>query len=1134
MTRKYLWLALCSAFLLIAACQKAPELTLTGSSKIELSVDGSSATISFTANRDWRVSSSDSWVSVSPSSGTASDGPVSVTVRCNANTTYDDRTATVTIKMEELSQAITVRQPANLGIVLPSQSFDLQSDARTIEVEVKANVDYTVETSVDWIKQTGTKGLTSKTLTFSIEENKTYDPREGKITIKSKVSSVSDQVISVKQAQKDAIIVEKTSYDMPYGGGEIEIKVEANVGFDVTPDSEWLHHVSTKALSSSTVLIKVDENETYNARKGKVEITQQNGSIKHTIAINQAGRIAVTSVELSNTELTLMVGSTETLVATVKPDDATDKTVTWTSSDNGVATVDERGLVTAISDGTATISVTAGDIKATCIVTVMSIPDNAIDLGIYVTRGDGTSYKVYWADCNIGASKPEEVGDYYAWGEIETKEEYSWSNYKWAGVSNDKYSTVTKYCPVDAPMHWSGNGDPDNKTTLDPEDDVAHVKLGGKWRIPTKEEWKELIKQGTWKWVERNGLEGSEILGNGEKVFIPLTGDRKIGMWATLYWSSSCYGISADVIRISEVGDMISVLRSEKMPIRPIIASEDITIDMIALNKNSLSLWVYDSETLSASVLVDGVSPSFPVVWSSSDSKIASVNPDGTVYAGREGTAIITAKAGGKSAECVVTIQRKPPVYVGNAVDLGVVVTRSDGTTYKLFWADCDLGAATPEERGEYYAWGEHETKYDFTWETYKWANGAENKLTKYCPVDKPDYWGGAGSPDGKTVLDLEDDVAHVKLGGKWRLPTREEWEALEKQCTKSSTIINGVNGDMIRGSEGSIFIREYQRHWTSSLSNKNVGSAWNWSPVYYELYGGASSRMAGLLVRPVMEETVTAVTLNKTKLVLMVGETYKLEAEVQPESVCNKDIIWSSSDETVATVSSSGVVKALALGTANIIATSADSGVTATCKLSVVEYNAVDLGLSVKWANMNIGAAAPEEYGDYYAWGETETKDNYTWETYKFRTSGSTSKDLKFSKYCPTIWDSYWGGSGAADNKTTLDPEDDVAHVKLGGKWRIPTKEEWEELINGCSMERTTQGGVSGLLFSGTNGNSIFFPAPGWMNGSYVEYPDGLDFYWSSNLERATIAYHFNGGYISILFPNRYAGFPVRAVQDN
>lgn len=509
--------------LLFASCQKAPELTITSPPTVELNVDGSSGTITFTANRAWTVSSSDSWVTISPSSGEASDKPVIVTVRCNANTTYDDRTATVTIRMEDLSQTVTVRQPANLGVILPKQLFDLQSDTNSIDVEVQANVQYTVSSSVDWIKQTGTKGLTSKTLTFSIEENKTYDPREGKITIKPQDGSVQEQVISVRQAQKDALSVEKSSYDMPYGGGEIEIKVEANVAFDVTPNDEWLHHVSTKALSSSTVLIKVDENATYSAREGKIEIAQQNGSLKHTITVNQAGRIAVTSVELNQTNLTLKPEETATLVATVNPDNATDKTVTWTSSDASIATVDETGKVTAIKDGTATITARAGEKSATCTVTVKTpvYVGNAVDLGITITRSDGTTYNLQWADCNLGTDKPEEFGDYYAWGETETKDIYTWETYKFRtsgdssrNVKLSKYNTSSSYGPVD------------NKTVLDPEDDVAHVKLGGKWRMPTKAEQDALRTQCTWTWTTKNGVKGYEVKSkvNSNSIFLPAAG----------------------------------------------------------------------------------------------------------------------------------------------------------------------------------------------------------------------------------------------------------------------------------------------------------------------------------------------------------------------------------------------------------------------------------------------------------------------------------------------------------------------------------------------------------------------------------------------------------------------------------
>lgn len=109
------------------------------------------------------------------------------------------------------------------------------------------------------------------------------------------------------------------------------------------------------------------------------------------------------------------------------------------------------------------------------------------------------------------------------------------------------------------------------------------------------------------------------------------------------------------------------------------------------------------------------------------------------------------------------------------AVDLGTVV---NGKNIK--WASFNLGASKEYEYGDYYAWGETATKSDYSWATYTYANGYYNKLTKYCPKDKTDYWDVAGKePDGEVTLLPSDDVAHVKLGGKWRMPTLDEIKAL-------------------------------------------------------------------------------------------------------------------------------------------------------------------------------------------------------------------------------------------------------------------------------------------------------------------------------------------------------------------
>ncbi len=163
-----------------------------------------------------------------------------------------------------------------------------------------------------------------------------------------------------------------------------------------------------------------------------------------------------------------------------------------------------------------------------------------------------------------------------------------------------------------------------------------------------------------------------------------------------------------------------------------------------------------------------------------------------------------------------------------------------------------------------------------------------------------------------------------------------------------------------------------------------------------------------------------------------------------------------------------------------------------------------VDLGLSVKWATCNLGADTPEQYGGYYQWGGledvTSTSIYLDWSNCPYHT-GSDNK-TGWTKYVPSNQSSYWSGTGSPDNKTVLDPEDDVAHVKLGGKWRMPTEAEWSELADDCTWTWTTQNGVDGYnVTSNKNGNSIFLPAAGHREGTDLFEAGSLGIYWSSSL---------------------------------
>jgi hypothetical protein len=167
--------------------------------------------------------------------------------------------------------------------------------------------------------------------------------------------------------------------------------------------------------------------------------------------------------------------------------------------------------------------------------------------------------------------------------------------------------------------------------------------------------------------------------------------------------------------------------------------------------------------------------------------------------------------------------------------------------------------------------------------------------------------------------------------------------------------------------------------------------------------------------------------------------------------------------------------------------------------------YQYVDLGLSVKWATFNVGATKPEEYGDYYAWGETETKNDYSWSTYKW--SDETGNIL--IKYNTSIY------FGTVDNKHVLDAEDDVAHVKWGGKWRMPTQSEQEELYYWCTWTCTEQNGVNGYLVTskkkGYTDRSIFLPANGYLDGTEAKQQGEEGYFLSSTLEMTHYIHFLN-----------------------
>ena len=197
------------------------------------------------------------------------------------------------------------------------------------------------------------------------------------------------------------------------------------------------------------------------------------------------------------------------------------------------------------------------------------VPEHAVDMGIVMTREDGTTYKLYWAESNLSerglCPNPEDFGDYFAWGETSSyykrghatdnpctqwksgKDGYDWESYKWCG-SIDLHARMIRYCPSDKPEYWAKRGNPDNKSEFMDygyADDAARAILHGKWRMPSRAEWTALSEQCTWTWTNREGVLGFTVTAvNGNSIFIPAAGYRmddvirEVGD-SSNYWSST-------------------------------------------------------------------------------------------------------------------------------------------------------------------------------------------------------------------------------------------------------------------------------------------------------------------------------------------------------------------------------------------------------------------------------------------------------------------------------------------------------------------------------------------------------------------------------------------------------------------
>ena len=481
---------------------------------------------------------------------------------------------------------------------------------------------------------------------------------------------------------------------------------------------------------------------------------------------------------------------------------------------------------------------------------------------------------VMWANCNVGATSSRGPGRYYAWGETvhKDKDKYDWSTYAWGTINS-----IHKY------NLWSSLGPVDGLSVLEPDDDVATVLWGEKWRTPTKEEFQELVDHCQWT-VSSLYPTGFSVKSNstGKSIFLYPAGSFgkeedsfEKGMVGD-YWTSSVEETSNHAARLhfftyneNNSYMLSSALRYVGMSVRPVAdiarfepSEPDFDFGTVSAGSQTKHTFLLHNNGV-GTMTVSFLPLRGPFKIDKNYNTNYAVPPDGslpvevtfapTQEGGEYYSSVLNMQTNAKMTPnpFIVLNGRKdvsgPPDYT-QAVDLGLSVQ----------WASCNVGATTREDYGAYVAWGELKQNAAYIWNNYVHCNGSQTSINKYYPGD------------GKQELDSVDDIARRMMGGDWRMPTKSEFQELIERCDWSEILtLNGVKGYYVYNkSDHSKYIflpmggykfnqsvsnlGELGLYWTSSLWGQDYHLACSGKLESGSRFINGTSRAYGLCVRAV------------------------------------------------------------------------------------------------------------------------------------------------------------------------------------------------------------------------------------------------------------------------------------------
>ena len=747
---------------------------------------------------------------------------------------------------------------------------------------------------------------------------------------------------------------------------------------------------------------------------------------------------------------------------------------------------------------------------------------------VYVVKANCNNYvvdlglPVKFLNHNLGAFAPEEYGNYYAYAETEEKATYTSSNFM-PNINN-----------IGMEIRLTDN-------------DAAHVKLGGNFSTPTADELRQLMDGcSTWTWTTVNGKNGYLVTGpNGNKLFLPAAGYRGT---ENNYSNTKGYLHSSSMEPVAknewyfrfENGTRYFGLDknySDGESIRPVISSGVQMVDGTTIQVMTDSA---QCRLQAQQATLFGTLHGFDKAKGTSALEVGFlVGSDAQVAVG-EG-AMVAATVTGDGRYSAVFAMPKDTAYSYRAYvreqngGISLANTLQFGRAYAdlglpsgNLWSSINIGCTKPEDKGSYYAWGETVTKSSYSQANHRWYDGHIYTFPDGCLRD---------------IQATRYDVAAVEWGGTWVTPNHDDLQELVDNCTVSSETVNGMPGyrftSKVEGyTDRSIFIpntgwfstelKDYRilSYFTTSEmaeDNNSHGYGFENGKVY-----NTWNHYNGLAVRPVNKRNAMSKGGNRMYIrTLPAGKRYNgMDAETDTLKAVirgfNADgttvgIVWWPEGEIVQlTPDANGyistVITNLTAGETYYYTGYVNDGTTTYYgdTLHIDAVGLVDLGLSVKWANMNIGAVNAEDGGAFYDWGAL-TPFNNTDQQY------TANKDI------------------------TPNSGRDIATNNWGSEFRMPTKTEWEELKDSCTWtwDADRKGFVVTSNITNYTENSIFIPAPGiynW-NSSYHRNLGTEAYYWASTVYNASDCWRlwFNtaGGARTVNSNAKDQGFSTRAVQS-